>query len=274
VELAALRETLADSEPGHELASLGDALARTVRRQQRVRRAINAGSLLALMLAAASGAWLTMGRGGDDPTASQVASHGPARAEARQLVATAPNLVADVEPVAAEAGDSALVWLQAHLSGHMIKQPDLEEVGLRFVGGSQLKSAQGPAIRLVYGDSAGRVYTFFAGTRQSGVELVPVQAPEGNVAMSWQQGPLAFALVAPQDSTRLTDIMKTVGELVDDPPPVSADAGAGAGQATSGTGASASDATAPAKGDLSGSAGGGALRGGTTASGGAKPKPL
>src|SRR3954447_24516181 len=61
VDLAALRETLGDSEPGHELASLGDALARVVRRQHRVRRAINAGGVLALMLAAASGAWLTMG---------------------------------------------------------------------------------------------------------------------------------------------------------------------------------------------------------------------
>lgn len=217
VELAALRESLDDTDSGAQLATLEEQLCRVVRNQHRVRRALGTGGLLVALLAAASGWWLT--------TISHGASGSPqAAAEVRgPQVAFSPELVAETSPVATAPGDSAVVWLQAKLAGRTLKQPNLEALGLHFVGSNALKSARGPAVRLLYTDGNGQSFDLFAGVRESGIEAVPALVPEGRVALTWQKDPLVFALVAPQGSSRLADIMRSAGSLID-PAPIAADA--------------------------------------------------
>jgi hypothetical protein len=130
-------------------------------------------------------------------------------------------------------GDSAIVWLQAKLAGRTLKEPNLEAIGLHFVGSNKLTSARGPAVRLLYTDGSGRDFNLFAGTWLSGIESVPALVPEGHVAVTWQQDPLVFALVAPEGSSRLADIMRSASTLLD-PAPVAADAAATSPAATGG----------------------------------------
>lgn len=241
VELAALREGLNDveglndDEPEPEFASLEQALCRTVRRQRRVRRVLGAGGLVAAVLVAVAGAWATVG--GDAGTAvrriagvSSPARESPARSWERA--------VATAETVASPAGDAAVLWLQAHLAGRSLKQPDLEEFDLRFVGSTALKAARAPAIRLVYADDVGHTYDLFVGVRRSGVELAASLVPEDHVSMSWQQDPLVFTLVAPRGSARLSEIMRSAAALLDPSAPVEASAGSGDGDPAGSVGGS------------------------------------
>jgi anti-sigma factor RsiW len=230
VELAALRDSLADSDPGPQLATLEQQLCRVVRTQHRVRRALGTGGLIVALLAAASGWWLTAG-------------HGVSGGQTRQLTAEAqparvpfsPDLVAETSLAAVAPGDAAIVWLQAKLGGRTLKEPNLEALGLHFVGSNELRSAQGPAVRLLYTDGNGRDFNLFAGARHSGIESVPALVPEGHVAVTWQQDPLVFALVAPEGSSRLADIMRSANSLLD-PAPIAADAAATNTGATGGKG--------------------------------------
>src|SRR3954452_22117725 len=64
VELAALRDSLADSDPGPQLATLEEQLCRVVRTQHRVRRALGTGGLIVALLAATCGWWLAGGHAG------------------------------------------------------------------------------------------------------------------------------------------------------------------------------------------------------------------
>jgi hypothetical protein len=179
------------------------------------------------LLAAASGWWLTVGHSASgSPQAA-------AEASVPQLAAVAPRLVAEASPAAAAPGDAAIVWLQASLAGRTLKQPNLEALGLHFVGSNKLKSAHGPAVRLLYTDGNGRDFDLFAGVRQSGIEAIPAMLPEGHVVVTWQQDPLVFALVAPQGSGRLADIMRSAGNLLD-PSPVAADATTASAGSTAG----------------------------------------
>jgi anti-sigma factor RsiW len=220
VEMAALRERLNDSEPEAELAVLEHALCRVVRRQRRVSRVLGAGSVAAALLftVTTAGWWITGGQGERAAGARQVAE---ASTEARTASWRQVTAGAD-SAVAADASDSAILWLQAHLSGRALKQPDLEKLGLRFVGSAPLKGAFGPAIRLVYADDAGSKFDFFVGVRQSGVELAASLVPDGHISLSWQDDPLVFTLVAPQGSARLGEIMRSATSLLD-PAPVAAD---------------------------------------------------
>lgn len=221
VELAALRERLNDSEPEAKLAVLEHALCRVVRRQRRVSRVLSAGSVAAALLltVTTAGWWITGGQGERAAGVRQVAE---ASTEARTASWRQVTAGAD-SAVAADAGDSAILWLQAHLSGRALKQPDLETLGLRFVGSAPLKGAFGPAIRLVYADEAGSKFDFFVGVRQSGVELAASLVPDGHISLSWQDDPLVFTLVAPQGSARLGEIMRSATSLLD-PAPVAAEA--------------------------------------------------
>ena len=223
VELAALRDSLAETDPGPQLEMLEQQLCRVMRNQHRVRRALGTGGLVAALLAAASGWWLTTA-GHGAPGGGQPSHQISAEAQSSR-VPFSPELVAEISPVAVAPGDSAIVWLQAKLAGRTLKEPNLEAIGLHFVGSNKLTSARGPAVRLLYTDGSGRDFNLFAGTRLSGIEVVASMVPEGHVAVTWQQDPLVFALVAPEGSSRLADIMRSANSLLD-PTPIAADAAA------------------------------------------------
>lgn len=221
VELAALRESLSDGEPTREVANLEAALCHSLRRGRRARRrALGGAGLMAVLLAALTGWWLaTPDR--DRALIAEVSATGRVQPRAFEQ-----QPLAETGPISTEAGDAAVLWLQAHLGGRPLKQPDLEALGLRFVGGSALKGAPGPAIRLVYTDEAEAAFALYVGVKHSGVSLAASMVPEGHISLSWQNGPLSFTLIAPEGSSRLGEIMRSASTLLD-PAPVAADAALG-----------------------------------------------
>ncbi len=216
VGLAALREALVDGEAEPRLAGMEEALCRVVREQ---RRALRAGGLHVLHVAAASGWWIT---GRETMTTPPVASAGEGR------IAPTRAMLAGARTVEASASDPATLWFQEHLVGRSLKQPNLEPLGLRFAGSSVLRSEGGPAIRFVYTDDSGRGYDLVVGAWPGRVELVPSPAPERYVSLTWRHDPLIVSLAAPREGAQLDEIIRSVGRLLD-PSPVATDAEPGAG---------------------------------------------
>jgi anti-sigma factor RsiW len=225
VELAALRESLNDSEPGGALEELERALCQKVRQQQRTRRVLGAGGMALALAAAVSGWWVV----GNRFPIGEVRTAASSTAESR---AFGEMLYTEVAPVAERAGDAAIIWLQAHLTGRTIKQPNLESLGLHLVRAAALKNAVAPAIRLQYADAAATSYDLFIGVPESGVEFAASAVLEGHISLNWKRDPLVFSLVAPQGSARLDEIMRSVDDLLN-PSPLAADAGSAEPMATS-----------------------------------------
>jgi anti-sigma factor RsiW len=231
VELAALREALIDGEAELQLTDSEAALCRVVRKQGRVRRALQASGVLVLTVAAVSGWWFSS----HETVATQTrASNGE-----RQISPVQATL-ADMKADGADAGDPAILWLQAHLIGRSLKQPNLKPFGLHFAGSSILRSEGGPAIQLVYTDNRGSKYNLTVGVRQSGVELESSIVPEHYISLTWQHELLIFSLAAPQGSTQLDEIMHSASDLLI-PLPIAANARLEAGDKAGEPGSTAKD---------------------------------
>lgn len=206
VDLALLREHLGDSEPSRQVAQLTRELNARLHAQRRLRRTVGFSAMGLLLSAGLAGGLLL--RGGAGPAA------GPA-AQTAQIAAPAGDPVAEAQLARLDPGDSAFVWLQAHLAGQSLKQPGFEALGLRLVGSSPLKGGGGPAVHLLYEDEKGREFHLFTGTEQSGAVKAATKVPPGHVSLSWRRDPLVFALIAPSDSPRLVDIMRKSDDLLD-----------------------------------------------------------
>ena len=111
-------------------------------------------------------------------------------------------------------GDAPVAWLTAQMVGHSMRKPQLDELGLRFIGGTVLTSAEAPAIQLVYQDEAAKRVLLYAGLLPLDSEPAFTVVPEGHLSLHWHRGPLLFALIAPIDSPRLGEIVQLIGDGV------------------------------------------------------------
>jgi anti-sigma factor RsiW len=220
IELAALREALIDGESELQFTGSEEALCRLVRKQHGMRHGLQVGGVLVLILAAASGWWF----GSREAVSEQALVHAD-----QGRIPLAQAMLAGVVAGETDVRDPALSLLQAHLVGRSFKRPNLEPLGLRFAESSILRGGGEPAIRLVYTDASGSRYDLVVAVKQSGVELVPTMIPDHYISLTWQHDPLIFSLAAPQGSTQLGEIMRSVSDFLDVPPgPVAGDAGSGA----------------------------------------------
>ena len=108
-------------------------------------------------------------------------------------------------------GDDSITWLRQRLDGRNFVRPDLVPLGLSFKGGHIFDSTKVPAISLVYEDAHKRTLTLYVGMLgDGGSDHLLRLVPEDRVSMTWRQGSLVFAIVAPQDSLGLLDAMRQV----------------------------------------------------------------
>ena len=237
IELAALREALIDGETELQLTGREEALCSLVRKQHGIRHALQAGGVLVLILAAVSGWWFS---------SREAVSEQPMVHADQGRIPLAQAMLAGVATGGADAGDPAVPWLQARLFGRPFQRPNLEPLGLRFAESSVLRGDGEPAIRLVYADASGSRYDLVVGVKQSGIELVPIMIPEHYISLTWQHDSLIFSLAAPQGSTQLGEIMRSVSDALDVPPgPVAGDAGSGADKEAGESGATGKVPDAP-----------------------------
>ena len=108
--------------------------------------------------------------------------------------------------------DASVKWLRERLGAHSFVRPDLGQIGLAFKGSHVFSASQIPAISLDYEDAAGRPLRLYVGMLDGagGSGHVLRLVPEDQVSMTWRDGPLVFALVAPQDTPELLDVLQTV----------------------------------------------------------------
>ncbi|MCB1885269.1 MAG: hypothetical protein KDG89_14935 [Geminicoccaceae bacterium] len=121
-------------------------------------------------------------------------------------------------------GDASITWLRQRLDNRSFVRPDLAPLGLAFKGGHIFDSTKVPAISLTYEDGQKRSLTLYVGMlSDGGSDHLLRLVPEDQVSMTWRQGPLVFAIVAPQDSLGLLDAMHQVraalGGGAAEPPP-------------------------------------------------------
>ena len=108
--------------------------------------------------------------------------------------------------------DASVKWLRERLGTHSFIRPDLGQIGLVFEGSHVFSASQIPAISLDYEDATGRPLRLYVGMLDGagGSGHVLRLVPEDQVSMTWRDGPLVFALVAPQDTPELLDVLQTV----------------------------------------------------------------
>ncbi len=180
------------------------AVERRLARARRTRRL--AAASLALVLLAAGAGWQWMGSFGTG-TPSQRMTLAESEIVFDPAFAPEPQ---DTPPAEVD----SVVWLDRHLSGQRLRRPELEELGLRFVGGVIVKRSRTPAIRLLYADEQGKKIYIFVGLLVSEQERVFGLVPRDYVSLQWRKGPVVFALMAPSDSPQLVDVMEAVSASV------------------------------------------------------------
>jgi anti-sigma factor RsiW len=104
-----------------------------------------------------------------------------------------------------------VAWFSRHL-GESIAIPSLRAIGLRLVGGRLLPGEDSPIAQLIYEDSAHRRLTLCLSAEPSAAEpVIELVEVEGLTAGYWQDGEVAYALVAHTPDLQLVAIASELG---------------------------------------------------------------
>ena len=104
-----------------------------------------------------------------------------------------------------------VAWFTGHL-GEAVEIPSLHAIGLRLVGGRLLTGEDGPVAQLIYEDRGGRRLTLALSSEptDAGPEIQIVEV-SGLTAGYWQDGELAYAVVAETSEQQLVAIASEIG---------------------------------------------------------------
>ncbi|MCC5859913.1 MAG: anti-sigma factor [Ectothiorhodospiraceae bacterium] len=116
-------------------------------------------------------------------------------------------------PVELTAADSQELehWFSEHLYA-VVDIPQLDSIGLRFIGGRLLATEQGPLAQMLYEDQRGRRLSFYvsAGEAYSGADVQVVKV-DGFTAGYWKDDKLVYTLVADTSKEQLLAIAAAIG---------------------------------------------------------------
>lgn len=216
--LRSLREHLPLSDSDHFAAPLQAAIVdQLCRRQERRgwRRLAVAAALALAVLGGTTGLVMQGLQGTPGSTAADYVGY-PMQA---YFPFGGPDLDAAIEPVAELSAESAFdgaafAWLAERSLDMTFTAPELDRLGLQLVDGAVLDAQGAPAIRAVYQDEAGKPVVLFAGIGKPDVRHAFWLEREGYVSLQWRRGAMIFALVAPTNSPKLSDIVERVGAAV------------------------------------------------------------
>lgn len=207
--LRALRAEPAEFPEGAVCSELVRAFDERLARRRRLRRSVAAA--VVLLCALSAGVTSTLLLGSRDAATPLVA----ARDEPAWLFHS--SLMEEVRPVRAERSDG-LAWLDERLGRPVLRRPQLEALGLRFVSGTVLHATEPPVVRLIYEDELGKRLFIYVAVLVTDTDGAFGVVPEGYVSLQWRRGPVVFALIAPSDSPQLTATMEVVSAaLVEEP---------------------------------------------------------
>ncbi|GBD43194.1 hypothetical protein HRbin40_00662 [bacterium HR40] len=212
--LRGLREQPADFRHTFLCYELVRAFDRQLRQRRRRQRLVAAAAVLLLGSVATAATFLARLPGDLPP------GH---RSEEERAWLFHPSLMSEL-PSAGEA--ETVGWLRARLGHRVLKRPDLEALGLRYVSGVVLHDSEPPVVRFAYEDELGKRLFVYVAVLVGHAEGAFGVVPEGYVSLQFRRGPVVFALVAPSDSPQLTAAMEMVSAaLIEEPVADSAVAG-------------------------------------------------
>jgi anti-sigma factor RsiW len=101
------------------------------------------------------------------------------------------------------------IWLSKRC-GWDVRAPELENTGLKLVGGRLLPGTTGPASFLMYESATGERYTLYASRAKTGTAQMRYTAAEHSGAMYWSDDGVAYVLSGPSDKDRLNQVARLV----------------------------------------------------------------
>jgi anti-sigma factor RsiW len=111
--------------------------------------------------------------------------------------------------VAASERDHLLAWLSKRC-GYQVKAPELDDTGLKLVGGRLLPGPKAPAAFLMYESSNGERFTLYASRSETDTTQMRYAASEGDGALFWADRGVGYVLSGPTDKDRLHQVARLV----------------------------------------------------------------
>lgn len=112
-----------------------------------------------------------------------------------------------------EVAGSERAHLQQWLSkrcGYEVRAPELDESGLKLVGGRLLPGPTGPAAFLMYENASGERFTIYASRAAAEATQMRYAANDGNGAMFWADRGVGYVVSGPTDRDRLQHVARLV----------------------------------------------------------------
>jgi len=100
-------------------------------------------------------------------------------------------------------------WLTKRC-GWSVRAPQLDETGLKLVGGRLLPGPTGPASFLMYESASGERFTLYATKSKTGTAQMRYTAAENSGAMYWSEDNVGYVLTGPTDKERLHQVARIV----------------------------------------------------------------
>ena len=190
-------------------ARVGTIRPRRHRPRQRSWRAIAAAAVVAAFLVGGVAGWMAHGASAAAPTGFDIFT-------AQALDAHKLYVVEVRHPVEVTGAERPhlLQWLSKRL-GYELRMPDLEQIGLKLVGGRLLPGPIGPAAFFMYEGASGERFTIYCARTDSPQTAMRYRTGERFAAFYWVERGLAYVVSGPTDRERLLKVAQAAYEQID-----------------------------------------------------------
>ena len=172
-------------------------------------RAIAAAAVIGAFLAGGVVGWLAHGAAAAAPSRFDILT-------AQALDAHRTYVVEVRHPVEVTGAERPhlVQWLSKRLD-YELRIPDLEQSGLKLVGGRLLPGPFGPAAFCMYEGPSGERFTIYYARTDSPQTAMRYRAGERFAALYWVERGLAYVVSGPADSERLVSVAKAAYDQID-----------------------------------------------------------
>src|SRR6201999_2414611 len=105
-------------------------------------------------------------------------------------------------------------WLTKRC-GWEVRSPQLDDSGLKLVGGRLLPGPTGPASFFMYESSSGERYTLYSSRSKTGSAQMRYTAAENSGAMYWSEEEVSYVLRGPMDKDKLNHVARLAYDQTD-----------------------------------------------------------
>jgi anti-sigma factor RsiW len=109
-------------------------------------------------------------------------------------------------------------WLSKRLNT-TLRTPNLEQIGLKLVGGRLLPGPTGAAAFFMYEGTSGERFTLYCGTTSALQTAMRYHTGEQTAAVYWVDRDIAYVLSGPADREQLLKVAKTTYDLIESKAP-------------------------------------------------------